>query len=179
MSELYKYKDLKYGFIILCPNLNTGHIRNTIGSTDICYPDAKTVVIVPTDCNKEDLESLSKLKKTYKGGKTIASMINAGMKHASIEWNFILFPKGWIKSRIDIKYSYFVESEKDILFPIVNRKLTFDKADINGLFIHKKAFQDIGDFPDMDNLDISKLIWTTNAIEKGYKFKGIVGAKPF
>ena len=180
MSDLYKYKDLKFGFVVLCPNMNTGHLRNTISSIDIYYPDAKTVIILPSDCNKDDFDSISKLKKTYKGGKTVASMINKGMEHGFPEWNFLLFSKGWIRNRVDIKYSYFIENEMDILFPIINRKLTFDKFDINnGLFMNKKSFKEIGDFPDMNSLDLSKMIWATNAITKGCKFKGIVGGKLF
>lgn len=180
MSNLYKYKHLKIGFVVLCPNLNIGHLRNTISSIDIYFPEAKTVVILPTHCTKEDLDNISKLKKTHKGGKTTASMINVGVGHALCnEWNFLLFSRGWIRNRLDIKYSYFVENEKDILFPIINRNLNFATSDINGLFIHKKSFQDIGDFPDMESLETSKLIWANTAIQKGYKFKGIVGAKVF
>lgn len=180
MSNLYKYKHLNFGFIVLSPNVNIGHLKNTISSTDICFPEAKVVIVLPSACKKEDLETVSKLKKSYKGGKTTASMINTGLAHAPCnEWNFILFSKGWVRNRIDIKYSYFVESEKDILFPIINRNINFADADINGLFLHKKAFQDIGDFPDINSLDTSKLIWANGAIEKGYKFKGVVGGKVF
>lgn len=179
MGNLYKYKDLKYGFIILCPNLNIGHLKDAISSIDIYYPEAKTVIVLPGHCKKEDIETISKLKKIHKGDETIASMINTGIKHACHEWNFILFSKGWVKNKIDIKYSYFIESEKDILFPIINRNLNFAQADVNGMFVHYKSFQDIGDFPDMKDLYISKLIWANKAIEKGYKFKGIVGAKSF
>lgn len=175
MSNLYKYKQLKFGFIILCPNVNIGHLRNTISSTDIYFPEAKVVIVLPSNCKKEDLETASKLKKSYKGGKTTASMINTGMDHAPCsEWNFLLFSKGWVRNRIDIKYSYFVDDEKDILFPIINKNMNFSEADINGLFLHKKAFQDIGNFPDMESLDTSKLFWASGAIKKGYKFKGIV-----
>lgn len=178
MSNLYKPKSLKVGFIILCPNLNIGHLKNTISSTEVHFPEAKVVVVLPDNCKKEDLTSTS--KKAYKGGKTTASMINIGMKHAPCnEWNIILLSKGWFTNRIDIKYSYFVESEKDILFPIVNRNLTIADADINGLMIHKKTFEDIGDFPDINSLELSKVFWASKALIKGYKFKGVVGAKPF
>jgi hypothetical protein len=179
MSNLYQYKSRKFGFIVLCPNMNTGHLRNTISSIDIYYPDAKTVVILPSDCNKDDYDAVAKLKKTYKGGKTVSSMLNKGIEHGPSEWHFILFSRGWVRNKIDIKYSYFVENEMDILFPIINRNLTFVSADINGMFINKKSFQDIGDFPDMESLDSSKVIWASKAIKQGYKFKGIVGAKPF
>jgi hypothetical protein len=180
MNNLYKYKPLQFGFIVLCPNLNIGHLKNTVSSLEIYYPEAKVIVILPAICKKEDLDSITKLKKTVKAGKTIASMINKGIEESQCaEWNFILMSKGWVRNKIDIKYSYFVEDEKDILFPIINRNLTFINSDINGLLIHKKTFKEIGNLPDIDSLDSSKLIWATKAINKKCKFKGIVGAKPF
>jgi len=180
MKTLYRYKPLDFGFIVLCPNLNIGHLKNTIHSLDIYYPDAKVVVVLPGSCQKDEFESVSKLKKTFKGGKTTASLINKGIENTPCgAWNFILFSKGWVRNRLDIKYSYFVENDKDILFPIINKNLTFVASDINGMFIHAKTHQDIGDFPDMDSLDSSKIIWATRAIGKGCRFKGIVGAKPF
>lgn len=174
MGNLYKYKNLNHGFIILCPDLNIGHLKNTITSIGVYYPDAKVIAVLPENCKKEDLNVS---KKTYAGGTTIASMINTGMKNASQGWHFIIFSKGWVRGKVDIKYSYFVENEQDILFPIVNRKLNFDQA--NGMFINKTSFQDIGDFPDTNSLDTSKLLWANKAIEKGYKFKGIVGGRIF
>jgi len=181
MNNLYKYKPLELGIIILCPNLNISNLKNTISSADVYYTNNKISVILPENCNKEDLEKFSKLKKTYKCGINLSSMINCGIKNAPCPaWNFIFICKGWMRSRIDIKYSYFIENEKDILFPVTNFKLTnFSDTDINGLLIHKQSFDDIGDFPDEENLDISKLIWINKAMEKGYKFKGIVGAKIF
>lgn len=181
MNTLYKYKPLEFGFIIICPNLNIGHLKNTISSIDIYYPQAKTLVVLPGLCKKEELDSISRLKKAIKGGKTVTSLVNKGMENSpSPAWNFLLYSKGWLRTpKLDIKYSYFVETEKDILFPIVNRNLTFIASDINGLLIHKKTFEEVGDFPDIDSLDSSKVIWATKAINSGCKFKGIVGANPF
>ncbi len=181
MNNLYKYKPLELGIIIICPNSNIGHLKNTISSANVYYPNNKISIILSANCDKEDLEKSSKLKKTYKGGVSLSSMINCGVKNAPCpEWNFIIICKGWIRSRLDIKYSYFIENEKDILFPVTNFKLTnFADTDLNGLLIHKQAFHDIGDFPDIESLDISKLIWINTAIEKQYRFKGVVGAKIF
>jgi hypothetical protein len=167
--------------VILCPNLNIGHLRNTVTSANIYYPDASIVIILPDNCNETDLDTSSKLKQTYKAGKTIASMINCGIKYTLCpEWNFIIFSKGWMRNKMEIKYSYFVENEKDILFSITNHKhLNFADVDINGLLVQQKTFKNIGDFPDIENFQLSKLIWATKAMEKGCKFKGIVGAKIF
>lgn len=181
MNNLYKYKPLELGIIIVCPNSNLGNLKNTISSTDIYYTNKKVSIVLSNDCNKEDLDKVSKLKKTYKGGTSISSMINCGIQNAPCsEWNFIFMCKGWMRARMDIKYSYFIEDQKDILFPITGFKsINFSDTEINGILIHKKAFEEIGDFPEMESLDLSKLVWMSRAIEKGYKFKGVVGAKIF
>jgi len=171
---LYKYKNLKYGFVIICADCKIGCIKNTINSITTLYPTAKTVAVLADSCKQEDFDDMAKLKPTYRGGKQLSSMINAGMQHSCDDWNFIIMSKGWLQSRIDIKYSYFIESEKDILFPIINRKLNFIDADLDGIFIHKKSFADIGEFIDTESLEVSKTIWSSSAVEKGYKFKGII-----
>lgn len=181
MNNLYKYKPIELGIIILCPISNLGNLKNTISSADVYYTNNKKIIILPDGCNKEELDKSSKLKKTYKGGNSLSSMINCGIQNAPCpEWNFIFMCKGWMRSRVDIKYSYFIENEKDILFPVTSFKSThFTDTEVNGLLIHKKAFKDIGNFPEMESLETSKLIWISNAMEKGYKFKGVVGAKIF
>ena len=181
MSNLYKYKDLKLGIIVLCPNINIGHLRNTINSIDTHYPNLETIIILPENCSEDNMKIVSKFRKSFKGGKTVSSMINCGLSHAPCnDWNMLIFSKGWLKNRIDIKYSYFVEAETDILFPITNHKTTnFIEENISMLMVHKKSFKKIGEFPNIDNLEISKLIWATKAIEKKCTFKGIVGGKCF
>lgn len=175
MLKLYQYKSIKYGFIILCPNCNFGHLKNTLNSINAYYPNSKIAIIVPDDC-------VENYPKAIKGGSTIASMINAGLKEPKCaEWNFVVCAEGWLKNRIDIKYSYFIESNKDILFPVLktrNTNYNFANIDVNGMLIHKNAISDVGDFPNID-METSKIIWTTQAIEKGYKFKGVVGGRLF
>ena len=172
---LYKYKNLKCGFVIICADCKIDCLKNTINSITALYPTAKTVAVLADSCKQEDFDDVAKLKPVCRGGTAISSMINAGMRDSCDEWNFIIMSKGWLRGRIDAKYSYFIESEKDILFPILNRKLNFIDADFSGMFIHKKSFVDIGEFINTESLEISKTIWSSSAVEKGYKFKGIVG----
>jgi hypothetical protein len=173
---MYKYKNLRYGFVIICADCKIDCLKNTINSITTLYPTAKTVAVLADNCKQEDFDDIAKLEPTYRGGIQLSSMINAGMRHSCDEWNFIIISKGWLRGRIDTKYSYFIESEKDILFPILNRKLNFIDADLNGMFIHKKSFVDIGEFINTKSLEVSKTIWSFSAVEKGYRFKGIVGA---
>jgi hypothetical protein len=175
MFKLYEFKPYNYGFVVLCPNCNIGHLKNTISSIELYYPQNKMVVVLPDSCKKENLSA-----KTLSGGSTVSSLINAGMKSAPCkEWNFIIVTSGWMKHKIDIKYSYFIESETDVLYPVLSKVNNFIDADINGMLIHKKTFDAIGEFPDTNSIRNSKLIWANKALQQGSKFKGIIGARIF
>lgn len=176
MQDLYRCKPLNFGFVIICPSNNIGQIKTTINSIRHAYNTEKYVCAVPEECHADDLKEMSKLCKVVKGGDTITSLINAGMDKALCnEWNFLVIAGTWMRGNLDKKYSYFVESEKDILFPIVDRQTNFVDGSINGFLIHKKAWKDVGHMPSDNPLEICKLMWTMEAIEKGYKFKAILG----
>jgi hypothetical protein len=153
---LYHYKNINYGIVVVCQNL--GYLRNTITSLNAHYPKNKLTVITEGD--------------------SLPSMISKGIKESPCnDWNFVICAKGWIKKKFDLKYCYFIESTKDIFFPVIkNNNLNFIDCDISGLLIHKDAFLDIGDFPNTTIYN-SKLLWYARALEKGYKFKGIIGVR--
>lgn len=165
---LYKYKKLKYNFVIIAYDYKIDCIKSTINSVKILYPEANYLVVA-----KEKHPDIAKVAPIFVGD-TISSMINIGMQNSD-DWNFIIMSKGSISNRIDIKYSYFVESENDILFSVVRRDLNFVDASIHGMLLHRKSFTNIGNFLDIP-FENSKIIWGTCAIEKGYKFKGVVGS---
>jgi hypothetical protein len=148
--KLYHYKNINYGIVVVCQN--NGYLKNTLTSLNSHYPKNKLTVITE--------------------GVDIYSMINKGIKESPCnDWNFVICAKGWIRKKFDLKYCYFIESNKDILFPVIkNNNFNFLDCDINGLLIHKDAFLDIGDFT-------NKLLWYAKAIEKGYIFKGVVGVR--
>lgn len=171
--KLYQYKALKIGFVVLCPNQNLGHLKNTINSINEHYKDASIVSVLPDECT-------SPFPKAIKGGKTLQSLLNAGL-HASPckDWNFVILTRGWLNNKLDVKYSYFVETVNDVLYPVINKVANFIDAEVNGLFINKKKFIEVGDFKDTANFIQSKLLWAEAALKKGCKFKGIVGTKIF
>lgn len=139
------------------------------------YPDTKVVTVIPDKC--KDYSQISDIKHLVKGGNTIFSMINQGVKSSYCEeWNLVIITQGWIKNGLDIKYSYFINSDKDILFPIISKSVNFVDADVNGMLIKKDSFLDIGDFPDAEG---SKLVWASEAMHRNYCFKGVVGARVF
>ena len=103
-----------------------------------------------------------------------STAINKGLHESKTEWNFVICSKGSISYKLDIKYSHFIKSYRDIMFPVINRRTNFVES--NSFFINKKAFLDIGDFLDGD-LEESKIIWATTALEKRYNLIGIVNYK--
>jgi hypothetical protein len=176
MLKLYQSKVIKYGFVILCPSNNFGQVKTTSSSLKANYPEAKYICTVPETCHPDDAKEIQRLCPCHKGGNTITSLINAGMKNAPCkEWNFIVMAGSWVRGWLDRKFAYFIESEKDILFPIADRKYRFVEGTINGILLHKKAYDDIGPFSNDNPLEICKMLWAIDAIEKGYKFKAVLG----
>lgn len=173
--KLYNPKQIQVGFIVLCPDCNIGHVKTTLSSIKNNYPESKHICVFSEKCHDNDLKEAG--CKAYKGGTTLTSIINEGLSNAPCsEWNFIILAGSWVKRMLDRKFSYFLEGEKDILFPLVDKKMNFVDGTINGILIHKKAFKEIGPMMTDTPLDTCKLFWATEAQEKGYKFKAVLGA---
>lgn len=125
----------------------------------------------------QSFKEMNEICPTCKGKETYTSLINAGLKSPPAEWNFVVIAGTYVRHRLDNKYSMFMESEKDILFPIVDNKYNFVDATINGLLVHKNCLKEIGPMAEIGPFEICKMMWALEAIEKGYKFKAILGAK--
>jgi hypothetical protein len=178
MDNLYKQKDIKCGFIILSPECNVVPLLATINSIKNYYVKSKAICVFPEDCTPKTIEDIKHHCPTYMGGKSITSMINCGLTNAPCdEWNFIVIGGSRLTNCLDNKFSYFIENDKDILFPLVNKKMNFVDGTINGMLIQKKAFKDIGEFPEEGSLEMNKSFWGSTAVVKGYKFKAILGIK--
>ncbi len=176
--KLYKFKALNCGFVIICTDCNVGQIKTTVNSIKCNYPDSKYICVLPSECHKDDQKIINTVCKSYTGGSTITSLINVGMKNTPCnEWNFIVMGGTWVKNGLSKKYSYFIDSEKDILFPIVDRKTNFIDGSINGILWHKKTYESIEPLSNDNPLEICKLMFTMGAIEKGCKFKAVLGAQ--
>ena len=78
---------------------------------------------------------------------------------------------------MDQRFAYFFENEKDILFPISDGKTNFVDGTLNGVFINKKTWKEVGEMSDEGSLEEIKLFWALDAIDKGVKFKAIAGSK--
>lgn len=171
---LYQYKAISSGFVVLCPTPNIGHIRTTINSIKYNYKNAKYLCVLSNTFNEKDIEEVKKISDIHIGNGLFSSLLHLGLKNLPCtEWNLIVKSGSWLKSDIDKKYSYFMESEKDILFPLINKKIHFIDSNINGVFIHKNTSKLIGNFPISASIDLCKIYWAAKAVEKGCKFKAI------
>ena len=124
-----------------------------------------------------DIKEMKDICPTFKGKNTFSSLINVGMKNAKSEWNFIIFAGSTVRQRLDEIFFVFVDSNKDVLFPIAEHKFDFINGTLNGLLINKQTFKEVGDIEETGGLEFVKTIWACKAVEKGCRFKAISGAK--
>jgi hypothetical protein len=186
--QLHRDKSLNYGFVILSPDRDIGRIKTTINSIkrndDI---NASCVVACSQDTTAEEMKEIKEIcSECHRGKNTITSLINKGMLKGHKEWNVIIIEGTVVRRGVMQKYARFVENEKDILFPIVmdydregnvvNTHANFIDSSINGLMMHQGTFKSIGAFGD-NPLEIERLLWATEAMEKGCRFKAILGTK--
>ena len=175
--KLYSHKDLNCGFVILCSEHAVGLLKSSINSIKSRYPNAPMVCATDSSATSEDLKAMKLLCPTYKGKNTYSSLINVGMRHIEAEWNFILIAGVIVRWKLDDKFSYFIESEKDVLFPIVDNKTNFVDATLNGLFINKKTWNEVGQMDERGEFEQIKAFWAYRAIKYGVKFKAIAGTR--
>ena len=169
----------KFGFIIICNNYNIKQIADTIKSIRIYYPDYPVIISCDSTFTKEQIKNIKILEiKNNVISKTSGeiNLIDAGISDAIPNWNILLVSGSRLKTKIDKKYTLFTKSEKDILYPVINRKFYFHESSWTGMMFSKMAYKDLGGFPAVSNdLSRSKVIFEGEGLEKGYRFVGIVG----
>lgn len=179
--------DIKINFIILSPDPNIGRLKGTVRSIKNNYDiDAKIICSVEKGIKKTEIEEYKSICPTFKSGQTITSLINNGIKNAHDGWNLFVMEGAWIPRNIKDRYSKWIKDEKDILFPIVINydregnpiKIfnTFSDCTLNGILVYKKFFIEVGKLSE-NPLKISREFWSFDALEKGAKFKAILGIK--
>lgn len=174
---MYTHQNLDYGFVILSLEHNPRLVSCTTNSIRNRYPDTKYICITEQSVCSNDIRELKHICPTYRGKNTVTSLINSGMKHAPAEWNIFVMAGVTLRNRIPQKYSYFIEDEKDIVFPIADGKTNFIDGTINGLMIHKKTFKEIGPLEDIEDMSNCKAVWAAMALVQGCRFKAIAGCK--
>ena len=186
--ELHRNKSLSYGFVILSPDRDIGRIKTTLNSikrNDI--EDAPCVCACAKETTPAEIKEIkAECPNTHRGQTTITSLINKGMQKGHKEWNLIVVEGTVIRRGVMQRFARFVESEKDVLFPIVmdhDREgnvsaahTSFVDSSINGLLMHFATFKKVGPFGNND-LTIERTLWATTAREHGCQFKAILGTK--
>lgn len=169
------------GFIILLPEFRLTGLRTTVSTIKSSFDDSKCICVVPGDSNNDDLKAIKTVCPIVSGKTTISSMINAGIKKSEKPWNLVIMSGNIIRHNPIMKYKRFLESSRDIMYRVTDKShWRWEDASIHGLLIHKDAMKEIGTFSeDEESFQLCKLIWGARAVEKNYKFKGLVGVRLF
>jgi hypothetical protein len=173
---MYEPKDIDIGFVIIAPENNPKHVEITVSSISAKYGEKPFITVVTDSILEQTMDEMSVFGKVFCAKNTYSSLLSMGMKNAPAEWNIIVISGTPIRNHAHRKYSCFIESHKDILYPIIDRKMNFVDGSVNGIMIHRDAYTDLGDMPETPNLSECKAAWGSLAVSNGYKFKGIVGA---
>lgn len=169
-------QELNWGFIIICADSNHINLENTIKSIRSKYEDTSIMCIYSEEIKDFDLDH--KGLKFVKSKANYAAMINAGMNATEEDWNIIFIAGTYLQRNYTKKYSMFIESDSDVLFPNYIRKSNFIDGTINGLCISKNLFNKTGEFnEDCEKIEHSKAEWGYNAIPHNVKFKAVCHLK--
>lgn len=163
-------------FAVLCPDNNIGMLRSSRSSIAAYHPTSPILAVTSKQTVKADVAEMETFCPTYRGGNTISSLLDEGLKRAKTPWVIFFVAGNWYKPGVFRRLKCSIKSEHDILFPVIDRKWVFDEATIHCLTMPKQAGKDVGVFGDTSlSLQECKLLWAVGAIEKGYQFKGLVG----
>lgn len=175
---------MEVGFVILCPNCSLGGLRNTLGSINHHSYNRPSICMLPGETEAKEVKEFKEHCSVHKGESTFTSLINAGLKKIKTDWACVVIGGCRIQPLLEKKWQSFVSSDKDILFPVVDRKNNFVDGSFNGVLIHTKTFKAIGDFPDLEmrkiglnDFELAKMFWALDAMDYGCTFKAIVGMR--
>ena len=167
-------QDLDWGFIIISTDSNHINLENTVKSIRANYDNAPITCVYCKEIKDLKCQNITLVssKPNY------AAMINSGMESTNNDWNIIFIAGTHVRKSIAKKYSMFIESENDVLFPNDLKRSNFIDGTINGLCLHKEFFKRVGNFNESsEKLEHSKAEWGFNAISYGVKFKAICNTK--
>lgn len=181
------YREVEINFVVLSPEPNIGRLKGTIRSIKNNYrEDASMVCSVVKNIKKPQLEEMNAVCPTFKGGDTITSLINNGIKNSKPGWTMLIMEGAWLPRNVQYRYSTWIEKNTDVLFPIVMSydkegmptKIynTFAECTLNGILVDRDFFLNVGKLSE-NPLKISREFWSLGAAEKGAVFKAILGIK--
>lgn len=183
-----KTTNLNVGFIVICPDPNLGSIKSTTTSLSSNYSDIPISVVVPVGTSKEITKIAESYSNVIVGQKSLLSLVNSGIEQSPTPWNMVLHQGTLINKGVIARLCRPVTSEKDVVYaisPIFDRsgrpthlRSEFAEAVLNGTLLHKSALKIVGQFTD-NPIEISKFYWMLDAINQGFSFKGVLGARIF
>lgn len=176
-AKMYTQKTLNHAFVIACIDSSCNLLRNTVDSIRMQDDRVQIIAVFPRSTDSETLESASRICSATVGGSTVTSLVNVGMGGIASDWAFIVFSGSIVRQKMHDKYAYYVDDERDILFPVAKNKTNFVDGTMNGMLVATKTFKLIGNMPEDENLEMSKAFWANDAIGHGCRFKAIVGGK--
>lgn len=180
-------KEIEISFVILSPDPNIGRLKGTVRSIKNNYKeDASIVCSVTKEVKKPQLDEMNEVCPTSKGGNTVTSLINNGIKNSRSGWTLLIMEGAYLPRNVQYRYSRWIKEKTDVLFPIVTSydkegiptKIysTFPECTLNGIMIDRDFFLKVGKLSE-NPLKISREFWAMEATEKGAVFKAILGIK--
>jgi hypothetical protein len=174
-------------FVVLSPEPNIARLRDTARSVRNNLGEVEMLCSVAKSVKKAQLDEMKEVCESFRGGDTVMSLINAGLKKKSEpRWNVLVMEGARIPRGMESRYRRWIEDERDVLFPIfMSHDLdgrpnivlsSFEESTLNGMMIHSSLFKEVGPFSD-NPIGISKRFWGLDAGERGAKFKAILGVK--
>ena len=167
---------IDFSIVVLCADRKPKNLSATVRSVRN-FVDCPCVAVVPKGTSQSIVEEMKPLCSTYRGGMTYTSLINDGLKKVKSDWAIILFAGVILRPNFWKKYTVFIDSDKDIIYHIDADHREFCNATLNGMMLHKDALKNIGPLPEIANLEEGKVVWAYNAIQCGYRLKGLLGVR--
>lgn len=165
-----------FGFVILCPERNYGGLIATVRSIQAHYPDKPYLCVTVPEADASELSEFNGVCPTFVGGDTYTSLINLGVRENKAEWSYIVMAGVHIRAKQLSRYERFCMGKNSVMYPVVDRLWQFDESTLNGLFLHRQAFEEIGPFDESgDDFQKVRLYWGAEAAAKGYRFISLVG----
>jgi hypothetical protein len=177
---MFDIKNIKAAYVILCPDGNFGLLQSTVKSLKIGQSNVPFITVVSNTVKPETLKQLKTVSKVHKAKDTITSLMNTGMRNSPGDWTIFIMAGTWLRRKLVYKYSRFIESDTDILYPIIptQRDHRFKSCSLNGLCINKKVFKKVGPFAEKGDLSKCKEEWSLYAYGLcNSQFKAILGAQ--
>lgn len=168
----YEPKELNMTLGILSLDANPHGIQRTINASNFLTFDCDKIVAIPQETIIENTFGC----KIVQGGNCITSMMDMIQKNLKTDWVYYVFAGTNLRKNVDHKNFSYVESYKDVLFPVVDRIWNFVDGSMNGILISNQFYNEVGQFGSGKSLQITKLLWAERAIALGGRFKAIVGA---